>query len=116
MQYAILTNNLGRSKIRNQLAKRAAYPYLLFIDCDHKMIHDNYLAQYIAHFHPNKVLYGGTTYHPQPPNEAALHLRWYFGQHREMIAADIRQAKPYHYFMTNNFRGACYHFFPASIR
>ncbi len=103
VQYIVLKRNIGRSKIRNQLARKAKYPYLLFIDCDHKVIEANYVERYIAHLHPNKVLYGGTTYYGQPPRDKSLHLRWYFGKSREMLPATIRQTKPYHYFMTNNF-------------
>ncbi len=103
VQYLTLATNVGRSKIRNQLAKMAKYPYLLFIDCDHKVIYDNYIQRYVAYLHPNKVLYGGTRYDDQPPQDSALHFRWYFGKSREMIPVHIRQSKPYHYFMTNNF-------------
>ncbi len=103
VQYIILATNVGRSKIRNQLATIAKYPYLLFIDCDHKVAHANYIQQYVTYLHPNKVLYGGTMYNEQPPQDKSLHFRWHFGKSREMIPVHVRQSKPYHYFMTNNF-------------
>ena len=38
-----LTQNIGRSKIRNYLASKARYNYLLFIDCDASIYSSHYL-------------------------------------------------------------------------
>ena len=39
--------NMGRSYVRNVLAARAEYPYLLFMDCDTRVTHKDYLKKYI---------------------------------------------------------------------
>ena len=43
--YRELPQNLGRSKIRNVLGKAAKFDYLLFLDCDSKVVSDNYHPQ-----------------------------------------------------------------------
>lgn len=102
VQYHLSSINLGRSKIRNHLGQLAQYEYLLFLDCDQKVVRSDYIQQYLTHLQSDKVLYGGTTYSATPPNEDQL-LRWCFGRKREMIPALRRNESPHHYFMTNNF-------------
>lgn len=95
--------NIGRASIRNALAKAAKYPYLLFMDCDSKVIYKNYIQNYITRLQKDTLLYGGRSYAPTPPNRPELHFHWLYGIRREQIPAQIRQQKPYHSFMTNNF-------------
>ena len=108
--YEELANNLGRSKIRNVLGKRAAYDFLIFMDCDSQVINKNYISNYINHLktanHPNEkksLLYGGRCYHPTPPVNPNHLFHWTFGIHREQSTPNQRNQKPYHSFMTNNF-------------
>ena len=49
VHYEELPQNLGRSKIRNQLAKMAQYDYLLFMDNDSGLTHPNYIQTYLDH-------------------------------------------------------------------
>jgi len=49
--------NVGRARIRNFLAHQAQYDTLLFIDCDMKVIREDYLRTYLQHDAP--VVYGG---------------------------------------------------------
>lgn len=44
--YTILPQNVGRAAIRNRLAAKAAYDYLLFIDSDAQVCSDHFLADY----------------------------------------------------------------------
>ncbi len=101
--YQELPENLGRARIRNVLAKSAKYPYLLFMDCDSKVVSPNYIKHYIEHLHPDTLLYGGRSYAPTPPDFPELYFHWHYGTQREQIPAEIRQRNPYHAFMTNNF-------------
>lgn len=103
MTYLELPQNLGRARIRNALAKAAQYPYLLFMDCDSKVVSPHYIQYYINHLQPDVLLYGGRSYAATPPEQTELRFHWHYGTQREQIPAYIRQQHPYHAFMTNNF-------------
>ncbi len=103
VSYQTLTKNIGRSAIRNALAKAATYDYLLFLDCDSKVVRAHYLQTYLDHLQADTVLYGGRVYEAQPPADHRLHLHWHYGRQREQTSASERKRQPYHSFMTNNF-------------
>ncbi len=97
-----LPQNLGRSKIRNELGKAANFEYLLFMDCDSKVVSESYINNYLKILDPNSLLYGGTAYQSEPP-EKELYFHWFYGTHRELIPVEQRKTNPYHSFKTNNF-------------
>lgn len=101
--YFELEQNLGRARIRNVLAAKAQYPYLLFMDCDSKVIHSNYIEYYIEYLQHDTLLYGGRSYAPTPPDQPELLFHWLYGTHREAKNVITRSKQPYHSFMTNNF-------------
>lgn len=103
IKHECLDTNIGRSKIRNLLVKKAKYDYLLFMDCDSKVVHSNYINNYFSNLQPDQLLYGGRTYSTQKPNNQSFILHWKFGTHREQSSAIERSQKPYDSFMTNNF-------------
>lgn len=103
VQHDALPINVGRSKIRNILAERAQYPFLLFMDCDAWPPDEWYIQRYVKTLDPKTVLYGGRCYQPSPPTASVLYFHWYYGQQREEKTAQERQNAPYHSFMTNNF-------------
>ena len=47
VKYEILKKNIGRSAIRNLLAKKACFEWLLFIDCDSKIATEHFILNYI---------------------------------------------------------------------
>ena len=47
VNYYELKNNLGRSKIRNMMAKEAKHDFLLFLDCDSALISDTFISNYV---------------------------------------------------------------------
>lgn len=102
IQYEYLQKNIGRAKIRNVLAAKAQFPYLLFMDCDSAVRHDNYLKKYLANCRANTVICGGRNYAAIPP-ENAFRLHWEVGRKREQLSAQKRNRNPHHQFMTNNF-------------
>ena len=104
VDYLQLEENIGRSKIRNVLHKRAKYPFLLFLDCDSEVSDSRFLHRYIPFIKKEEqiLVYGGRSYHCDPPNDKTL-LHWYFGKHREAKNARTRSKKPYQSFMSNNF-------------
>jgi glycosyltransferase involved in cell wall biosynthesis len=103
VRYDRLSTNLGRAAIRNELARRATYAYLLFLDADGIAESSDFLARYRYSLQPDRILCGGRTYAPNPPDDANLQLHWYYGKNREVRKAKERQQQPYLGFMTNNF-------------
>ena len=97
--------NLGRSKLRNSLAKQAQYPYLLFMDCDAAIKSHRFIEDYIALIRQEEntpfVALGGVAYRETPP-PSSQKLRWHYGKQREEISAHIRQQQPYKSFTPFN--------------
>jgi len=86
--YEKLKVNIGRSSIRNLMAKKAQYEWLLFIDADSKITHSNFINNYIKCVLENQdnnfldsehnIYYGITTYSNScPKNDRILH--WKYG-------------------------------------
>lgn len=72
-----LKENVGRSAIRNLLADRAKYPYLLFMDNDAKVCREDYIEKYLKNLQPEVVLVGGRAYNPETlPECYSLHLTY----------------------------------------
>ncbi len=49
--YREMPTNLGRSAIRNALGKAARFDYLLFMDCDSKVVSSDFIKKYAGHIH-----------------------------------------------------------------
>ena len=94
--------NVGRSVIRNTLASKAKYPYLLFIDCDAKVTHPDFLKKYVETAPTARVISGGVEYRGKKPKRNQL-LRWKYGVLRETTPAEIRNQNPNIAFSTFNF-------------
>jgi glycosyltransferase involved in cell wall biosynthesis len=103
VEYKLMPQNLGRSRIRNVLAASARYDYLLFMDCDSKVIRRDYIQKYLDNLDPGALVYGGRAYAGNPPADPELFLHWHYGVHREQMSVEERIRQPYHSFMTNNF-------------
>lgn len=80
--YYILDRNIGRSAIRNKMADLAKFPYLLFIDCDAEVQHNDYLRRYLSCCVGEVVLIGGTAY-DATMNDPCYSLRLKYGRERE---------------------------------
>lgn len=100
--YYEMERNVGRSSIRNRLAERADGSCLLFLDDDSKIIHQDFLKNYIDHWSDEAVVCGGRKYTKELPlKQYGLH--WYYGRYKESKTAEQRAAKPYESFHSNNF-------------
>ena len=97
-----LSENIGRSKIRNALVREARHPYIIFMDCDSATVANDYITNYLPHCKPNTVVYGGRCYQKEKPSDATL-LHWKYGVKREALPAAERQKHPNFSFCTNNF-------------
>jgi glycosyltransferase involved in cell wall biosynthesis len=91
-----LPKNIGRSKIRNLLASKSNYHWLLYIDCDTFPENSDFISNYISQINlsTKKVFFGGIVYTKEKPDNDQL-LRWIFGQKREAIALLERKKSPY---------------------
>ena len=98
-----LTENIGRSKIRNLFLKYVTNDYLLFLDCDSLIISKDFLRSYMAQLqNGDSIICGGRVYPENRPNRSRL-LRWKYGVKKESKTAVERMANPNKSFMTNNF-------------
>lgn len=98
--FKALENNIGRSRIRNLLARESKFPFLLFIDCDSKLVRKDYLQRYMELAAKHPVVPGGTVYSDENYPDASLRLK--YGRMREQQAASARLKFPYHYINLNN--------------
>lgn len=91
----------GLSFNRNSLANEAQYNYLLFIDGDSAIIHDDYIKNYIVSLKKDiSIIYGGRI-HPEIVEEHQK-LRWKYGRLREDLDVHSREKHPYKCLFFNN--------------
>ena len=101
--YEILKDNVGRSKIRNLLAQKAKYDWLLYLDADVIPKDADFIKRYLPFLNNEiKIVNGGLEYQTEKPEKDKL-LRWYYGKEREALSADKREKAPYISFLTLNF-------------
>jgi len=101
--YTILKSNIGRSAIRNKLAKSAQYSWLLFLDADVMPVNNHFVLNYVNSLSDSKpIIYGGISYKEERPNQSQL-LRWVYGKKREALNSGIRKKDIYVSFLTLNF-------------
>lgn len=103
VNYTEMSENLGRSKIRNWLGKAAFFDHILFLDGDSTIKNKDFVKNYIAHLPTNDVIYGGRKYMPKPPRAKKKILHWKYGSKREALSAKKRRKQPYLNFQSNNF-------------
>jgi len=104
VNYVELSENFGRSKIRNKLASVASFDYLLFMDCDSKVKYATYIKRYKKEIQKEcEVCYGGRAYKKSKPRAKSKILHWKYGLNREALSAEKRAKRPYLNFMSNNF-------------
>jgi len=103
VNYLELSENLGRARIRNRLARMSRFKHLLFIDGDSGIVGDDYVKDYLDQRENAEVIYGGRIYQPKKPREAELVLHWKYGKTREALPVKKRLLDPYLNFQSNNF-------------
>lgn len=102
-RFEALKKNIGRSAIRNVLAKNAKFNSLLFLDADTIPIHNQFIKNYIVQItEDEKIVYGGIKYQKQKPKKSQV-LRWKYGNSRESLSVEKRNENPYLSLLTLNF-------------
>ncbi len=101
--YSVLEKNIGRSSIRNLLAQKAKFEYLLFLDADTIPVDPCFVSNYITQINQEeKIVYGGIQYQKEKPKNTQL-LRWVYGNAREALSVVQRNNNPYLTFLSLNF-------------
>lgn len=101
--FTVLDKNIGRSAIRNKLAKDANFDTLLFLDADTEITRADFLSQYLTALKPeSQIIYGGITYQKEIPSPSEI-LRWHYGHAREALPVSERMKAPHLRFLTLNF-------------
>jgi glycosyltransferase involved in cell wall biosynthesis len=102
--YKISKENIGRSKIRNLLAKKATFNWLLFLDADVVPVEKSFIKNYILAINTvnDKVFFGGIK-NPINNTDSEKMLRWKYGKERENVALEIRKKNPFKHFLSSNF-------------
>lgn len=104
-RYLPLFENVGRARIRNLLADRALYEWLLFLDSDAEVSDEHFLENYIraARTSGVEVICGGVANIPKL-KDPACSLRYYYEEHvgKKRLASE-RMKHPYARFSTFNF-------------
>ena len=103
VRYRELAQNLGRSRIRNALAREARFPFLLFLDGDAAVVREDFLERYLACIPGEAVWCGGGEYQRTPPEDPSKRLHWTYGTYREQLPVAIRARHPHEAFKTFNF-------------
>jgi glycosyltransferase involved in cell wall biosynthesis len=102
VRYIELNRNIGRSAIRNLLAREALYRYLIFMDSDAQLCSDDFLRKYLDCCHEGVVCYGGKKNIAECP-APDYRLRWLCSIRREEQSASERRRNPNRSFITYNF-------------
>ena len=100
--YTILKSNIGRSAIRNKLAKSAQYSWLLFLDADVMPSSSDFIENYInLKNYKYEAVFGGFIYSKKNENYSSK-LRWVYGKKYEQLDAEKRNKNPYQITITAN--------------
>lgn len=94
--FKVLDENIGRSKIRNLLAEKAKFGWLLFLDADTFPSNSNFIQNFVLAINNNDVdvIYGGIKYQKEKPEKNKM-LRWKYGKARESKSVWERKKNPY---------------------
>ncbi|WP_338731168.1 glycosyltransferase [Mangrovimonas cancribranchiae] len=96
------SENLGSLGTRVNLAKKATYNWLLFLDADTLPKNSSFMACYINSLNKNfDVIFGGIDY--KISHEKRFALREAFGKKRETVSALKRNKMPYKFVSSANF-------------
>lgn len=102
--YLPLDINIGRSAVRNALAKKARYPNLLFLDADVLPKDVHFIRRYLSLGNnlKNNVYFGGYSYTDKSLDQTNS-LRYFYGKAREEQPSAVRNLNPFAFVFSGNF-------------
>lgn len=100
VRYFKWNERMGRAANRNHLADEAKGEWIFFIDSDAAIIEEDSLQRFWNAKHWEAATCGTMYYHPTPPEDSSLMLRWKFGREREMRSPIERSRNPYNSFIS----------------
>ncbi len=92
--YNIQQKNLGRTETRQNLALKASFELLLFLDADVRPKHPDFIERFDFKILDWQLQFGGITYKAERPASEEI-LRWKYGMARESLSIDKRIKDPY---------------------
>lgn len=99
----ISVTNKGRISSRKELAEKAKYNWLLFLDADTFPVNQNFIFVYLQYIDSEfKGIFGGINYKSVKPEKEYL-LRWKYGRKHEQKGAEKRNQNPYNSIVSANF-------------
>jgi glycosyltransferase involved in cell wall biosynthesis len=101
IKYHELKKNIGRSRIRNLLAKEASGSHLLFLDSDILPDQKDFIRRYIDHF-SWEIVCGGISYNQRILLEPIYDFHVYFGKKTEVKSHIERNLIPWRYLFSSN--------------
>ena len=101
--YLPLIENLGRSRIRNRMADMATGEWILFLDCDMRIMNDDFLQTYASYTHGLDDVICGGIYYGKRPKDRNLLLQWRTEQKVLRHRTRIRMRGVYEHVSTGNF-------------
>ena len=102
IQYSFLDKNVGRAVVRNLLAVKANFPYLLFLDSDVSIPDLDFIKKYIECIKKEvPVVIGGISYNKNLLDKTKK-LHHTYGNQRESRSVEARSQNPYSSFLTGN--------------
>jgi len=103
VRYISLPENIGRTRVRNLFISYSQHEYLLFLDCDDKIISDHFLKEYLLQMSLGcEVVCGGIKYQKTFPG-LNWSLHWNYETKKEKELVERRMKSPYEAFISNNF-------------
>jgi glycosyltransferase involved in cell wall biosynthesis len=100
--FEVLETNIGRSAIRNLLAKKAKFENLLFLDADTIPVYSNFINKYTESINLEyQVVLGGLRYENNKPDDKFT-FRLKYGKKREEKKHSERNINPYQFVFSGN--------------
>lgn len=86
--------NFGRATTRQNLARKAEYNKLLFMDVDVMPVNDDFFERFEIRDNQHQLIFGGIHYIQQKPAQNKM-LRWKYGNKKEAKTLEERLKNPY---------------------
>jgi len=97
-------NNMGRTETRINLAQKATYKWLLFLDSDVMPFSKNFVSSILKNLDDRiDFIFGGVRYNSKKPLKKTEVLRWKYGIKKEVKPLNSRREMPYSSIISQNF-------------